>query len=124
MKNKILQAFACGKAVVASPRSLDGIPAEAGTHALVARTPQEFCDAIVHLLDRPDERDRLAKAARELAESYSWQVTARAHESVYEDAVRRRGLLSLDGAGRRQNAAGATDGAAIGRSTRASGPVR
>jgi glycosyltransferase involved in cell wall biosynthesis len=73
MKNKILAAMAMGRAVVATPVSMEGIEARDGYHLVVAATPTEFAKEVVRLLENPDEARALGENGRRLVlERYSW----------------------------------------------------
>jgi sugar transferase (PEP-CTERM/EpsH1 system associated) len=73
VQNKILEAMAMRVPVVASPLAVSGLSVTPGTHVLVARTPQDYADAVVGLLRSPAERERLAAAAaRLIAGRYTW----------------------------------------------------
>ncbi len=65
---KVLEALAAGKAIVASPRAVEGIDIVDGEHLLVANDDAAFAAAIVDLLRRPERRAALAAAARAWAE--------------------------------------------------------
>jgi polysaccharide biosynthesis protein PslH len=65
MKTKMLEAWALGKATVATPRALAGLPAEDGRNALIAETAVEFAAAVVRLLRDPALRRTLGRKARE-----------------------------------------------------------
>jgi glycosyltransferase involved in cell wall biosynthesis len=68
---KILEAWAAGVPVVASPWAAAGTAGEPGRDLLVAEEPEEWLAALELLLDRPDERRRLAAAGRlRLARDY------------------------------------------------------
>ena len=64
MRVKVIEALACGKAVVASPRALEGLDVQDGVHVAIADTNEEFVSRIVELLQSPAERIRLATNAR------------------------------------------------------------
>jgi glycosyltransferase involved in cell wall biosynthesis len=68
MKNKVLQAMAMGKAIVASPLDIQGIQAEDGKHVILARNPDEFVKHINSLLLNKQKRDELGFNARKLVE--------------------------------------------------------
>jgi glycosyltransferase involved in cell wall biosynthesis len=68
IKNRMLQAMAMGKAIVASPLSVEGMDVRNGEHLRVARDADAFVREIHFLLDRPDERMRLSCAARRYVE--------------------------------------------------------
>lgn len=67
MKTKMLEAWAMGKATVASARSLGGLAARNGWNTLIAETPAEFAAAVVRLLRKPELRRTLGRNAREAA---------------------------------------------------------
>ncbi|MGN2393701.1 glycosyltransferase, partial [Pelomicrobium sp. G1] len=58
-QNKVLEAMAMGVPVVASRVAAGGVDAEHGEHFLVASTPEEYEDAILHILDDSRARERL-----------------------------------------------------------------
>ncbi len=71
IKNKVLQAMAMEKGIVATKLSMDGIPqAVNGEHVLVAETPEGLAEATVRLLDDEELRTRLGKNARRCIEEY------------------------------------------------------
>jgi len=79
---KILEAWAAGVPVVATPIGAEGLEAEPGRDLLLAETPEEFAAAVELLLDDARRRAEIARAGRSLFESrYTWksgrQVLAR-----------------------------------------------
>jgi sugar transferase (PEP-CTERM/EpsH1 system associated) len=68
VQNKVLEALAMGKAVVASPQALEGLAAEPGVHLLTASTPQEWAAVVGRLLGDEPLRDRLGAAGRHFVE--------------------------------------------------------
>jgi glycosyltransferase involved in cell wall biosynthesis len=85
MRVKMLEAITSGKAVVASPLALEGLPLRDGDEVLVAESDAEFIDAISYLLREPDRRVALARTARRWAEEHldpdAW---VHAYERLYE----------------------------------------
>lgn len=74
LQNKVLEALAQGKAVVASPQALEGLDVDDGVHACRAAGPAEWADAITGLLDDPARRERLGRAGRAYVESrHRWE---------------------------------------------------
>ena len=72
-QNKILEAMAMGVPTVASAAAAGGVDAEPGRHLLTASGPREFADAVLRMLDNPDERARFAEAARaRVLSHHSW----------------------------------------------------
>ena len=64
MRVKVLEALAHGKAVVASPRAVEGLDVESGVQLVVAETDEQFVAEIVRLLRAPSTRRQLAANAR------------------------------------------------------------
>jgi glycosyltransferase involved in cell wall biosynthesis len=87
IKNKLLEAMACGLPCVATPLALQGLRATDGGHLLVGETAAELADHLVGLLADDGEARRLGRAAREyvLAE-HDWAAIATAYERVYKEA--------------------------------------
>lgn len=83
IKNKILQAWAMGKAVVATPASVGGLAIDEGVNILVRDRPQAMAAAIVELLRCETLRTTLEREARRHAvEHASWDRASRAMEDV------------------------------------------
>ena len=73
IQNKILEAMAAGRAVVASAAAIEGLDVEVGRDLLRADTPEEWAGQIGRLVGSLDERRRLEQSARRcVAENYSW----------------------------------------------------
>lgn len=64
VKTTVLQAWAMGCPVVATPFALTSLPAEHGKNVLVGETPEELQRHISSLLASPSLRDRLSDAGR------------------------------------------------------------
>ena len=73
IQNKVLEAMASGKAVVASPEAAEGIDACHGKEFLIAGTAAGQADAVLSLLHDRRKRMRMEQAARAAMEArYSW----------------------------------------------------
>lgn len=73
IQNKVLEAMAMAKAVVASPAAMEGIDATLGTEYVLAETPDEWVERLGKLLADPAAADALGGAARRRVEQdYSW----------------------------------------------------
>ena len=91
VKNKILEAMACGAAIVATTRSLSGTPLVDGRDAMVADDDTKFADAVVRVLSDSELRNSLAREARRKAEvEYSWGSIGVRFEELYREIVTRR----------------------------------
>jgi glycosyltransferase involved in cell wall biosynthesis len=91
VKNKILEAMACGAAIVATTRSLSGTPLVDGRDAMVADDDTKFADAVVRVLSDSELRNSLAREARRKAEvEYSWDSITARFEELYREIVTRR----------------------------------
>lgn len=88
MRGKVLEAFACGQAVVSTRMGMEGIAAVPGTHYLQADDPASFARAVCTYLRSPSLRARHGMAARELVERiYDPLVVFPRLEDAYEAAV-------------------------------------
>jgi polysaccharide biosynthesis protein PslH len=91
-QNKILEGMAMGVPVVCSELSAYGVDAEPGRHLLTASDPRGYAEAILHLLEDPDARQRLAKAAREqILRAHLWSsATRRLDRILYRCMIKAR----------------------------------
>ena len=73
IQNKVLEAMAMAKAVVATPQALDGIDAEPGRDLVVASEPEPFAASVAELV-AGTARDDMGRRARERVKAgYGWQ---------------------------------------------------
>lgn len=72
IQNKVLEAMAMAKPVIASNQALEGIAVHIGEEALLARNSEEFAAAIPDLLRNPQNNLGQAARARVLAD-YTWE---------------------------------------------------
>jgi len=70
IQNKVLEALAMAKGVVATPEALEGIAVDPGVHACRALAPAEWIESIVRLLGDAPARDRLGRAGRTFVETH------------------------------------------------------
>lgn len=83
IKNKILQAWAMGKAVVATPAAVGGLKTQEGDNILVRETAPAFAAAVVELVRDPARAARMGVAAREtIVQHYTWEAKAAELERV------------------------------------------
>lgn len=73
IQNKVLEAMAMGKPVVASTAAAEGIVAEHGQQILIAKNAIEEAEYVDRLIHDDDLADQIGKAAMELIHArYSW----------------------------------------------------
>lgn len=89
IKNKLLEAMAMGKAIIASSMSLQGISDVIDRNCLlIADTPSSFSEKIIELLKNRNYRNQLGIRAREfVVNRYSWKSSANVLEQTYLDAI-------------------------------------
>lgn len=81
---KIMEAMACGKAIVATPGGVNGLSVEPGQDFVLAPTAQEFADAIEALQSDPMRRAAIERQARATAEArYSWSAIGAEQDALY-----------------------------------------
>ena len=86
---KILDAFACGKAVVSTSVGCEGIEVTDGENILIADKPAEFADRVAMVLSDDNLRQKLQRNARKLVEEkYSWEIIGKHLNSVYRSVAR------------------------------------
>lgn len=75
IQNKVLEAMAMGKAVVATPQAFEGIEAEPGKDLIVAEAePNAFAEAVATLLRDRSKLPTMGRSARAKVESlYDWE---------------------------------------------------
>jgi glycosyltransferase involved in cell wall biosynthesis len=72
---KIFESMAAGVAVVSTTIGAEGLEVTDGDTIRLADSPDDFARACIELLEQAGERERIARAGRELVASrYSWEV--------------------------------------------------
>ena len=75
LQNKILEAMAMARPVVATPAALEGLDVHIGRDVLSAETPEQWRTALTYLLAEPGGRDALGRCARRCVEThYTWEA--------------------------------------------------
>ena len=86
IKNKLLEAMACGTAAVATSLAVQGMAARDGHELLVADGDDAFATAVANVLLDADRRGRLGDAGRRYVErAHSWDAVARSYEALYDE---------------------------------------
>lgn len=85
IKNKVLQAWSMGKAVVATTPSIGGLLVMEGENILVRDDPKDFAAAVVGLIRDPREAEKLGVNGRKtILENYTWERKALELEALME----------------------------------------
>jgi polysaccharide biosynthesis protein PslH len=72
---KILEAWAVGLPVVSTTVGANGLEAQNGVHCRIQDEPKHFAEAVIELLQNPEQAHELACAARRHAEQkFDWSV--------------------------------------------------
>jgi sugar transferase (PEP-CTERM/EpsH1 system associated) len=85
IQNKVLEAMAMGKPVVASPQALEGISLKPGEEALAASNPGDFAAALLRVW-RGEEPAMGARARARAEADYRWEEKLAALDALYEDS--------------------------------------
>jgi glycosyltransferase involved in cell wall biosynthesis len=88
MRVKTLEAFAAGKAVVASSIAVAGLPVVDGEQVVLAEDDEAFVSAVVELLKDHGRRARLGADAQRWARQHiSWSASVTAYEQLYAELL-------------------------------------
>ena len=91
IRNKLLEAMAAGMAVVTTTLGCEGLGVTSNEEVVIADSPTDFADAVVHLAENPDLRRRLGECARRyVVAHHGSDVMGRKIEQVYGNLVARR----------------------------------
>lgn len=86
---KILEAFACGRAVVTTTAGAAGLPVSDGAELLLAESDAALANAALRLLADAPLRQRLVAAGRRVAEAHDWPDIQRRLRAVVAAAFGR-----------------------------------
>jgi glycosyltransferase involved in cell wall biosynthesis len=87
-QNKILEAMAAGVPVVTSTVAAGGVDAIAGTHLLVADGAEDVAAATLSLMENPERRAQIARAARgRVLSNHAWDRSMRRLDGIIERCV-------------------------------------
>ncbi len=87
---KLIEAMAAGKAIVSTPIGAEGFAVENGRELVLAETAEEMGTAVLHLLNHPEERERLGQNARQFAQQYDWRQVIPKFDALYREIFNRR----------------------------------
>jgi polysaccharide biosynthesis protein PslH len=84
---KVLEAAACGKAIVSTSLGAEGLPLQDGEAIVIADDPHAFAAAAVALLRDRDRRARLGTMARAAALRFDWATIGDSFRRIVEDVT-------------------------------------
>lgn len=88
MKNKMLEAMAMGKAIVATRSAASGLSVRDGVELLLREDDRGFADAVLGLMKDAARRRALGNAARQyVLAHHSWEQTGRLMNEAYERTI-------------------------------------
>jgi polysaccharide biosynthesis protein PslH len=106
IKNKLLEAMACGLPCVASPLALQGLEVEHGRHVLVADGAEATAAAVAEVLETPALATSLGREARRyVVAEHSWAQVAASHVALFEQVISEAKAEGTGAAGGRRSAA-------------------
>jgi glycosyltransferase involved in cell wall biosynthesis len=77
IKNKVMEAWALGRPVLATPRAIGDLPGEHGRNVWLGRNADELLDGATQLLQDHELRERIGRSGRRTAvEECSWEHAA------------------------------------------------
>jgi glycosyltransferase involved in cell wall biosynthesis len=75
VKNKLIEAMAAGLTIVTNSLGAEALPEEAKQSIVIADGEENIANAVVHLLNHPQESLELGNKARQVAEKYfRWET--------------------------------------------------
>jgi len=91
IKNRLLEAMAMKKPIVAFRRSCEALNVSHRENILIANDQEEFANGIIELLHDKELRNYIAMNAMKLIErEYSWDYTIQIIENSYFDAIKKK----------------------------------
>ena len=86
---KILEAAACGKAIVSTTLGAEGIDLKADEEIIIADSTKDFAEAICGLLEITEKRKKLELKVRQPIIKYDWKTVTRKAATLINDIKRR-----------------------------------
>ena len=85
---KILDAFACGKAVISTSIGCEGLEVTPGRNILIGDSPGEFAEQVMKVCTDGDLMKSLGREGRKLVEEkYSWKTIGDNLNRIYENLI-------------------------------------
>lgn len=87
-QNKVLEAMACGTAVVATPQAISALTTKPGQDVLIGQDAAELSDLLVNVLSNAPRRKQLEQNGRRFVETtHRWGHSVSVLESIYAQAI-------------------------------------
>lgn len=80
---KLIEAMAAGKALVSTAVGAEGFSVAHNRELLLVGDGAGMGTAVLHLLNHPEERQRLGQAAQQFAQQYDWRVVVPKFLEIY-----------------------------------------
>lgn len=88
VKNKVLEAWACGVPVVLTPLAINGLVVPPGHERLIHLTARNLAQAVIEMFQGSGEARRLgARARQHVSEHYTWSISADKINRLLRDAA-------------------------------------
>ncbi|HBY60661.1 MAG TPA: hypothetical protein DEH78_12620 [Solibacterales bacterium] len=82
---KIMEAMAMGKAIVSTPRGVNGLDLESGNGVWIESEGQAFAAAVLALLRDPERRRQMQLQARRIVEErFDWRSIGSSQQAMYD----------------------------------------
>jgi polysaccharide biosynthesis protein PslH len=92
IKNKVLEALAMARPVVATTMGVEALEVTSGNELMIADTAEAFASATLALLGDTATRRRMGAAGRELVlRRYTWDACAASYDAIYSQLATRHG---------------------------------
>ena len=92
IKNKVLEALAMTRPVVATTMGVEALEVSSGHELMIADTAEEFAAATLALLRNASARRRMGAAGRDLVlRQYTWEACAASYDAIYSQLAARHG---------------------------------
>jgi glycosyltransferase involved in cell wall biosynthesis len=92
IKNKVLEALAMARPVVATTMGVEALEVTSGNELMIADTAEAFAAATLALLRDANARRRMGAAGRELVlRRYTWDACAASYDAIYSQLAARHG---------------------------------
>lgn len=86
---KILEAMAMEMPIVSTRIGAESLHYENGVNIMIADTPEQFCNKIYELYEKPQLKEKLGRAARDLVENqYCWEKIAIIQNNLWRTMIK------------------------------------